>query len=183
MFSSTHIGVQDGWSVGNGPDVYRPQHGYDESMEFHVGTPYENDDLEGSLPNSIPVRSENPCPTSNTNHPLPSGVSPPTNQRNKRKRATSNDDNLSDLSIVFRERSEAIKLAAGEMSSALTSDVTMASRRILQIPEIEFGSSFYWDVTKLLSTDETARKWLLGISENEFALRYLEQIIGRKHNE
>lgn len=182
MFSSTHIGVQDGWPVGNGPDVYRPQHGYDTETEFHVSTSNGNENLEESLPNSLHEQTDNPCPTSSANHPFPAGASP-TNQQNKRKRATSNIDNTSHLSEVFRERSEAIKLAACEMSSALTSDVTMAARRVHQISEIAFGSSFYWDVNRLLSTDEVARRWLIGIPENKFALCYLEQMIGRKHNE
>ncbi|EFH50451.1 hypothetical protein ARALYDRAFT_326729 [Arabidopsis lyrata subsp. lyrata] len=91
----------------------------------------------------------------------------------KRKRGASNIDNQSDLSKAFRERSDAIKLAAAEMSSALTSDVTMAARRMHQISEIEFGSTFYWDANKLLSNDEVARRWFLGIPENKFALLYL----------
>lgn len=69
------------------------------------------------------------------------------------------------------------------MSSAFKSDVTMAARLLHQISEIEFGTSFYWDATKLLSENEVARRWLIGIPENKFALLYLEQMIGRKRDE
>lgn len=182
VFSGSHIGAKDGWSVGNGPDVYRPQYGYDTEMQFNTGTTSQNEKVDGSLPNMVNEQGDDQsCPTSGANPPLPAGGN---NHPNKRKRTTSNiGSSSSELSTVMRERSDAIKLAACEMSSALTSDVTMASRRLHQISEIEFGSSFYWDATTLLSANETVRRWLIGISENDHALRYLEHVIGRKHNE
>ncbi|VVB00858.1 unnamed protein product [Arabis nemorensis] len=146
LFSGTHIGIEDGWSVGNGPDVYHPQHGHEPGEQFDINTSSFIEDPDTS-------------------------------------RGASNNDNQSDLSKAFCERSDAIKSAATEMSSALTSDVTMAARQLHQISEIEFGTSFYWDATKLLSEDEVARRWLIGIPENKFALLYLEQMIGRKHDE
>ncbi|VVA93667.1 unnamed protein product [Arabis nemorensis] len=97
----------------------------------------------------------------------PNTANPPLDERaqpdhqNKRRRGASNNDNQSNLSKAFRERSDAIKSAASGMSSALTSD----------------------DATKLLSEDEVARRWLIGIPENKSALLYLEQMIGRKHDE
>jgi len=74
-------------------------------------------------------------------------------------------------------------MAATEMSSVMTSDVTMAARRIHQNSEIEFGSIFYSDANNLLSNDEVARRWFIGIQEKKFALLYLNQMIGRKHDE
>ncbi|VVA94461.1 unnamed protein product [Arabis nemorensis] len=47
LFSGTRIGVQDGWSVGSGPDVYRPQHGYDNDMEFQTNTSNQAEDFGG----------------------------------------------------------------------------------------------------------------------------------------
>lgn len=44
LFSGTHIGVEDGWSVGNGPDVYRPQHGYETGTQFDINTSFVSDD-------------------------------------------------------------------------------------------------------------------------------------------
>ncbi|CAN8288388.1 unnamed protein product [Cochlearia groenlandica] len=182
LFSGTHIGVEDGWSVGNGPDVYRPQHDYEDGVQFDLNTSYGIEDPSGSLPTSQDEQIPNVNTTPKTTQPRPE-EQPHHESQHKRKRGASNIDNQSDLSKAFRERSDAIKLAASEMSSALTPDVTVAARRLHQIPEIEFGSSFYWAATNLLSTDDVTRRWFLGIPENKLAILYLEQMIGRKHNE
>ncbi|CAN6917911.1 unnamed protein product, partial [Brassica oleracea] len=182
LFSGTHIGVEDGWSVGNGPDVYRPQHGYETGTQFDINTSFVSDDPDVLLSTSLDGQTQNMESTPTTIH-TPSDERPNHEQRNKRKRGAANIDSQSDLSKAFRERSDAIKNAALEMSSALTSDITIAARRLHQIETIEFGTPFYWDATNLLSTNESARRWFLGIPENKFALLYLEQMIGRKHDD
>ncbi|KAG7537124.1 Ubiquitin-like domain superfamily [Arabidopsis suecica] len=153
LFSGGHIGVEDGWSVGNGRDVYRPQHTYDTRGQFDMNTTYVGEDSYVPLSTPPDEQNQNNQSTQGTINP-PSDERSHSEQRGKRKRGASNIDNQSDLSKAFRERSDAIKLAAAEMSSALTSDVTMAARRMHQISEIEFGSTFYWDANKLLSNDE-----------------------------
>ncbi|KAG7583611.1 Nucleic acid-binding OB-fold [Arabidopsis suecica] len=153
LFSGAHIGVEDGWSVGNGRDVYRPQHTYDTRGQFDMNTTYVGEDSYVPLSTPPDEQNQNNQSTQGTINP-PYDERSHSEQRGKRKRGASNIDNQSDLSKAFRERSDAIKLAAAEMSSALTSDVTMAARRMHQISEIEFGSTFYWDANKLLSNDE-----------------------------
>ncbi|KAH0932056.1 hypothetical protein HID58_009794 [Brassica napus] len=182
LFSGTHIGVEDGWSVGNGPDVYRPQHGYETGTQFDINTSFVSDDPDVLFSTSLDGQTQNMESTPTTIH-TPSDERPNHEQRNKRKRGAANIDSQSDLSKAFRERSDAIKNAALEMSSALTSDITIAARRLHQIEAIEFGTPFYWDATNLLSTNESARRWFLGIQESKFALLYLEQMIGRKHDD
>jgi len=44
MFTGSHIGVQDGWWVGNGPDVYRPQRTYDTQGQVDMNTTYVGED-------------------------------------------------------------------------------------------------------------------------------------------
>ncbi|KAF8116623.1 hypothetical protein N665_0016s0053 [Sinapis alba] len=130
VFSVSHIGTKDGWSVGNGPDVYHHQYGYNIEMQFNTRTTSQNQDANGSLPNMV-------------------------NEQDDDQSSSNIDNSSSELSTVMQERSDRIKLASCEMSSVLTSDLTMASRRLHQILETEFCSSFYWDATKLISENET----------------------------
>lgn len=176
LFSGTRIGVEDGWSVGNGSDVYRSRYETEVQFDANASSASECPDVSTPTPPFIPLSTpvdesnENLHSEPNTIHPAPNTTIHPSSaerahpdQRSKRKRGASNIDNQSDLSKAFRERSDAIKLAASEMSSALTSDVTTAARRLHQIPEIEFGTSIYWDATSLLSANEVARRWFIGI--------------------
>ncbi|KAJ4917533.1 hypothetical protein Rs2_03083 [Raphanus sativus] len=175
--------VEDGWSIGNGPDVYRPQHGYETGTQSDMNTSFVSDDPDVMFSTSLDGQTQNMESTPTTIH-TPSDERQNHEQRNKRKRGAANIDNQSDLSKAFRERSDAIKHSAlEEISSALTSDITIAARRLHQNEEIEFGTSFYWDATNLLSTNDSAKKMVLGIPENKFALLYLEQMIGRKHDD
>jgi len=162
--------------------VYRPQRTYDTQGQVDMNTTYVGED--SYVPLSTPEDAQN-----QTNQSTQGTINPPSNERShsdhrsKRKRGASNIDNRTDLSKAFPERSNAITMAATEMSSVMTSDVTMAARRIHQNSEIEFGSTFYSDANNLLSNDEVARRWFIGIQENKFALLYLDQMIGRKHDE
>ncbi|CAH2034913.1 unnamed protein product, partial [Thlaspi arvense] len=122
LFSGTRIGVEDGWSVGNGPDLYRPQHANETETQFDMNTSYVNDDPEVLFSTPLDGQTESTQSTPNPVHPS-SAERPNNDQRNKRKRGASANDSQSDLSKAFPERSDAIKLAASEMSSALTSDV------------------------------------------------------------
>ena len=129
LFSGTHIGVEDGWSVGNGPDVYRPQHGYETGTQFDINTSFVSVDRDVLLSTALDGQTQNMESTPTTIH-TPSDERQNHEQRNKRKRGAANIDSQSDLSKAFRERSDAIKNAALEMSSALTSDITIAARRL-----------------------------------------------------
>lgn len=68
LFSGTHIGVEDGWSVGNGPDVYRPQHGYETGTQFDINTSFVSVDPDVLLSTSLDGQTQNMESTPTTIH-------------------------------------------------------------------------------------------------------------------
>lgn len=160
IFRDVLIGTADGWSIGNGPDGYVPVQDYTDTQteadETDIGEDCESNFRE-------PSSKEDPIQT-DTMHP---------NVSARRKRKGSGSSGKSDISMAYDRRSETIKFA-GE---AMGSDRERAVRRVHQLSDLEYNSSFYWDVMTLIENSETSRQMVLGLTNDEHLLNYLQRSI------